>query len=141
MTYILPKATPMSDTSFALCGVCGDEHDCGLGYAPDGENKILWCCRECLDIAPHVYGVVPLKASLYGVLARDYAGVKAGSYLESLGKTDLAVLAPEEWGHFLDVIIKERSLEIRRLYAGHVPRMNEHGDTVIGSEPVNEAVP
>lgn len=110
----------MDDPSFAICGVCGDEHDCGLGYAPNGKDRILWACTECLDIAPHVYGVVGMKGSFYGREARDKAGEMGGAYLEKIGKTDLGAMTETEWREFLDVLFRARADALRRMYAGHV---------------------
>ena len=112
---------PMDDKDFILCGICGEENDTGMGYAPDGKNKILWCCRECMEIAPHVYGVIPVKASFYAKEARDRASLEGGLFLEKIGKTDLATLTEQEWNDFLDTLFRARAFEFRRLYAGHVP--------------------
>ena len=111
----------MDDTSFAICGVCGEEHDCGLGFAPDGASTILWSCTECLDIAPHVYGVVGMKMSRYAAEAREKAGAAGGEYLEKIGQTDLGKLTPDQWSAFLDTLFRARSSALRILYAGHVP--------------------
>lgn len=35
------------------------------------------------------------------------AGDIAGAYLQSLSKTDLAALTPDEWGTFLCIIVNE----------------------------------
>lgn len=37
--------------------------------------------------------------------AIEAAGPVAGEYLESIGKTDLAVLTPDEWLTFLEVVV------------------------------------
>lgn len=39
----------------------------------------------------------------YEQAAMEHAGGMAGEYLESLGKTDLAKLTPEEWATFINV--------------------------------------
>jgi hypothetical protein len=111
---------PMDDTSFAICGVCGDEHDCGFGYAPDNSNTILWACTECLPIAPHVYGVVSVKMSRYAADARDAAGRAGGAYLEKVGTTDLGSLTREQWDTFLETLFRARASALRILFAGHV---------------------
>lgn len=116
----MKRSGPMDDASFAICGVCGGEHDCGLGYAPNGKDQILWACTECLDIAPHVYGVVGMKSSFYSQQARDKAGEAGGAYLERIGKFSLAELTQDEWREFLDVLFKTRAEHLRFLYAGHV---------------------
>lgn len=112
---------PTDDLSFPICGVCGDHQETGLGYCPNGKDRILWCCRDCLEIAPHVYGVVKVKQSFYAAEARDKAGEAGGAYLEKIGKFSLAELTLDEWREFLDILFRERADRLRSLYAGHVP--------------------
>jgi hypothetical protein len=48
-----------------------------------------------------------------------HGGAQAGEYLETLGKTDLAVMTPQEWDAFIEVVVTgyvERLGEI----AGHL---------------------
>lgn len=115
------KRERMRDLSFALCGVCGDENDSGLGYAPDDQSRIMWLCKECVPIASGVYGAPAKMKSKYSNDARDYAGQKAGAYLEKIGKFDLRELTEDEWKEFLDTFWKERTTELRRLLAEFAP--------------------
>ncbi len=40
----------------------------------------------------------------YEETALDYASEQGGEYLESIGKTDLAALEPEEWQQFIKIV-------------------------------------
>ena len=111
---------PTADLSFATCGICGDEHDCGLGYSPWGKDHILWACTDCLPIARDVYGVVLVKSKVYARAARDHAGQIGGAYLEKIGKFSLAELSEEEWTRFLDLLFVARADKLRELYVKHV---------------------
>lgn len=107
----------LRDLSFALCGVCGDEHDCGFGYAPDDKSKIMWTCTECIPIAQHVYGAPPMEISRYKTLAIKKGGEKAGEYLEQIGKFSLAELTEDEWFEFLRTFDRARAQALRDLMA------------------------
>ena len=41
----------------------------------------------------------------YEELALQAGGQEAGAYLEQIGKTDLALLTPEEWESFLRLVL------------------------------------
>jgi len=56
------------------------------------------------------------------IAAIEAASPMAGEYLESIGKTDLAVLSQAEWLTLLEVIITAYQDELaRRLDAGRYP--------------------
>jgi hypothetical protein len=109
------------DTSFAICGVCGDEHDCGFGYAPTPNDKIMWTCTQCIPLGKGVYAMKQAERSAVDQQARDHAGAKGGEYLESIGRMDLGSLAPDEWTTFLDILFREKAAEMRRLYKNICP--------------------
>lgn len=51
------------------------------------------------------------------------AGNAAGAYLDTLGRTDLATLAPEEWRGFLETFLNAYGDAVRAgLNAGRVKR-------------------
>ena len=47
--------------------------------------------------------------------AMQAASEPAGAYLESLGKTDLATLSPDEWMTFVETVCLSYHNELRRL--------------------------
>ncbi len=109
------------DTSFALCGVCGGEHDCGLGYAPTPFSRIMWICRECIPLGKKVYAMKSTERSATDLQARDHAGRKGGEFLEQLGRFSLTDLTVTEWEDFLDILFREKAAEMRRLYKDICP--------------------
>ncbi|MBX9757231.1 MAG: hypothetical protein K2Y29_00530 [Beijerinckiaceae bacterium] len=109
------------DASFALCGVCGDEHDCGFGYAPDDKSRVMWTCRACIEVAPDCYGAPPMEISAHKTEAIKTGGEKAGEYLQSIGKFDLSQLTPDEWFLFLQTFDRARAQALRDLMAAYAP--------------------
>lgn len=71
------------------------------------------CSMECMDLLKDV-SIMPHLTDIEK-LARRAAGIDGGKYLESLGKYDLAVLTPEEYGHFVEHIFNGYQFEMRRL--------------------------
>ncbi len=54
--------------------------------------------------------------------AIDEAGALAGAYLDSINKSDLATLTPDEWREFLERVVDGFGSHLRhRLVAPHVP--------------------
>jgi|GEM_PF-2818745 len=112
------------NTSFAICGVCGGEHDNGFGYAPNDKSRILWACNECLAEAPHVYGVAMKDVSTrrrYELQARTDALAALGEYLLALGKTDFMDLEEKEAGEAFDVSLKAYRDSLRKALVEHAP--------------------
>lgn len=111
----------MIDTSFAQCGVCGEENDNGFGYSPGGFAKIMWVCSECMPIAKDVYGAPQMQKKMFTEDAIKYGATKAGEYLEKIGKTDCSTITAEEWFEMFRIAERERALELRRLMASLCP--------------------
>ena len=57
----------------------------------------------------------------YEVLAIDAAGVQAGAYLDTIGKTDLAAFSPEEWRQLIALIFLTATAELRTLVEKDAP--------------------
>jgi hypothetical protein len=54
--------------------------------------------------------------------ALGHAGAAGGQYLDSIGKSDLEKLTPNEWTHFLELVVDGFGCRMReRLCAPHVP--------------------
>ena len=78
------------------------------------------CSMRCMSALCRRWGVVdPDEHEIAAIAA---ASPMAGEYLESIGKTDLAVLTEAEWLTLLEVIITAYQDELaRRLDAGRHP--------------------
>ncbi len=103
------------------CFVCRRRAD-GLGVG--GDNAIGWLCQICADQG---HGAKALdmptpEFDRYEIAALAAAGDRAGAYLDSLTRTDLATLHPEEWTHVCRLIVTGFGDAIRREVAGAVVR-------------------
>ncbi|WP_370677079.1 DUF6511 domain-containing protein [Pleomorphomonas sp. PLEO] len=101
---------------FATCGICQRRAD-GIGFAPDGRMPAVWVCNDCgLGRARQAarmrdFDVVERRAF-------TWASRRAGAFLDTIGKTDLAVLTREEYEGFLTAFQTHFVEEIRRLVEG-----------------------
>ncbi|SFM89416.1 hypothetical protein SAMN05192571_108114 [Pleomorphomonas diazotrophica] len=101
---------------YSTCGICGRRAD-GIGHAPDGRMPAVWVCNDCgLDRARRVarmrdFDVVERKAFAL-------AAQRAGQFLDTIGKTDLACLSTEEYEAFLTTFQTHFVEEIRRMVEG-----------------------
>lgn len=82
------------------CGICGRQHD-NVGFAPNPRAPILWNCEDCTPYVRKVYSMPDALFTTYEERALGLAGERAGGYLDSIDKTDLAELSAEEWQAFL----------------------------------------
>lgn len=85
----------------STCAVCV-RSAVGYGYAPNQKSSVLWVCDdpECLAIAKDSYAMKQDQFTRIESLAAGKGGEKAGEFLESIGKTDLATMTPDEWYEF-----------------------------------------
>jgi len=91
--------TKTASTHYATCGVCRRRAD-GVGYASGGRFPPTWVCDACgpeLGRAAHH----AREFDVYEQRAIEAAGGEAGSYLDAIGKSDLATLSADEWTTFL----------------------------------------
>jgi Family of unknown function (DUF6511) len=98
------------------CYIC-HRHGRGHGFAqkefagkgkPQKVTMVWFCGKLCADIFYHKYKKgIPMKLDLLTTEqnALQYAGNEGGQYLESIGKTDLATLTPDEWNMFLYAVV------------------------------------
>lgn len=78
------------------------------------------CSMRCMNALCRRWGV--LDPDEHETAAIEAASPMAGEYLESIGKTDLAVLTESEWLTLLEVVITAYQDELaRRLDAGRHP--------------------
>jgi len=98
---------------YSTCGICGRRAD-GIGSSPTGRPPIVWVCAACgpgrARTAARMgdYDIIERRA--FAVAAR-----RAGQFLDTIGKTDLAVLSTEEYEAFLRAFQTHFVEEIRRL--------------------------
>jgi hypothetical protein len=104
-----------------VCAVCLRQ---GRGFIFIDPTKANWvvrtpihaCSISHLDLVVHHKGTGEmLDPTAYETQALAIAGEKAGEYLESIGKTDLATLTGEEWTLFLTTIFDVSTSEIGRM--------------------------
>ena len=107
----------------AVCAVCR-RHAEGLAYAPRADQPMIWLCDhpDCHSLARKVYRMPEAKLDLYEHAAAQKAGEQVGAYLDSLNKTDLAVLTEAEWQEMLRLFYTGFEQELRRkLLANEAP--------------------
>jgi hypothetical protein len=74
-----------------------------IGYSPTPKHAIGWACLDCLNLAPKiavvkkVYHMARKQLDVYEERALEAGSDKAGEYLDSIGKSDLADLEKYEW--------------------------------------------
>ena len=110
-----PTATSKGVPTTCYC--CGRR----AGAAGFGTFKSdpLFLCELCMPLIENLRAVVRFDG--YELEAVEKAGERAGSYLDGLGKTDLALLSPEEWNYFLREIIEGFGAAMRVSVAKGVP--------------------
>jgi hypothetical protein len=98
-----------------VCAVCR-RHALWIGYAPKQRREIIWLCddNECHAAAKGVYRMPSDWLDEFEIGAVLEAGGAAGTYLEKIGKTDLATLSPDEWRTFLQCIVVGYERALRR---------------------------
>lgn len=90
----------------AVCSCCGRSAT-GFGYAPKTGQAILWVCDDpqCLEIAKDSYSMKQDQFSRLESLAAGKGGDEGGAFLDSIGKTNLESLTPDEWFEFCRRIV------------------------------------
>jgi hypothetical protein len=105
------------------CAACRLRTTCGFGWFDPRSltsQPLAACSVRCMNALCRRWGVVdPDEHEIAAIAA---ASPMAGEYLESIGKTDLAVLTEPEWLTLLEVIITAYQDELaRRLDQGRHP--------------------
>lgn len=101
---------------FSTCGICGRRAD-GIGCSPYGHMPAVWVCNDCgperarATARMRDFDLVERKA--FGIAAR-----KAGQFLDTIGKTDFALLSLDEYEGFLKAFQTHFVEEIRRMVEG-----------------------
>lgn len=95
----------MDEVRGGACFICQREALSGLHF------KFKPVCLTC---APHsLAGEVMLEFTDTEEAAIEAGGAQAGAYLDSIGKSDLATLAPEQWHRFLGAFLAGYSAHMR----------------------------
>ena len=87
------------DTS--KCYICRRAHDA----IAVGKEPPKWICNTCLKATKGKLLMAKIQWDKYEARALETAGYKAGEYLDSIGKTNLATLSIDEWLAFLRCVI------------------------------------
>lgn len=98
---------------YSTCGLCGRRAD-GIGFSPSGRPPAIWVCEGCGPGRARAAARLPD----YDIVERKAftrAAKRAGAFLDTLGKTDLARLTVEEYEGFLRAFQTHFVEEIRRL--------------------------
>ena len=90
-----------------ICAVCRREAR-GFGFDPllarrlRGKRAVA-CSMQCLHIVAEANGMI--DATPNERAAMQAGGELGGEYLDSIGKTDLSALTPEEWHAFIEAVV------------------------------------
>lgn len=101
------------------CFICKRRHS-NLGVAPYERAPIKWFCDAHLGNTnlPKVYH---MRLDKYEEQALEDGGNAGGEYLDSINKTDLASLEPEEWSRFLGLVLQGYADSMREIVSREVP--------------------
>ena len=104
------------------CAVCRRRAS-WIGYAPQQNGKIIWCCGEtkCTRHLKDVYRMSAADFDRFEGIAVNKAGDIAGEYLDSIGKTDLATLDPVQWHVFLTKVVFGFGEAMRQVLDEEIP--------------------
>ena len=92
---------------------------CGVARLRAAETErppVIWLCDhgDCHAAAQKVYAMPIAVLDAYEIGAALEAGAEAASYLEGIGKTDLARLSRDEWREFLRLFLVGYERAMRR---------------------------
>ena len=100
-----------------ICAICRREAR-GFGFAPRlirvQAPTVKLCSMRCLDLAARLKGMIDPNTHELNALAT--AGAEGGAYIESLGKTDLALFTAQEWATLVEVIVTAFQDHLREVY-------------------------
>jgi len=106
------------------CFICKRRHD-NLGVAPHERARIKWICKDCLYDAPinlqKAYHMPKRQLDDFERRALDDGGNAGGSYLDEIGKTDLASLDEYEWATFLSRVLTGYADSMREIVSREIP--------------------
>lgn len=84
---------------FSTCCICGRRAD-GIGFSLSGRPPVVWVCADCgagrARTAARMRDFDATERRAF-----DIAAQRAGAFLDTIGKSDLALLTREEYEGFL----------------------------------------
>lgn len=100
-----------------VCDICRRETR-GFGFSPRvirRSGRDLWLCSmRCLNITTRLEGMI--DPNEHEEAALRHAGAAGGEYVESLGRTDLALWSEKEWALLVDVMVTAFQDHLRDAY-------------------------
>ena len=126
----------MRHASWSLCPICRRQSrgygwfDAHLSIGNPGRDQSYrqFCSRTCQDLYHRRRGMIDPTPNEKA--AMQHGGAMGGEYLDSLGRTDLAVLAVEEWDSFVECIVTGYCDHLRDLAAKDQGRLQALGEGV-----------
>lgn len=105
-----------------LCAVCRRPAT-GLGHMDREDDRIVWTCgnKTCLSAIRKVANMTKKQIKAFELEAGRAAMEQAGPYLDSIGKTDLALLSPNEFDEFIRTFISAYQDAMRERFKDEVP--------------------
>ncbi|RYU56296.1 hypothetical protein EWI61_14560 [Methylolobus aquaticus] len=105
-----------------ICAICRRDAR-GFGFEPRligvPAPAVKLCSRTCQNITTRLKGMI--NPNIHERSALLDASAAGGTYVESLGRTDLATWTPEEWATLIDVVITRFQDSLRTAYAEDPP--------------------
>jgi hypothetical protein len=105
-----------------MCVICRRDAR-GYGFAPRyirvAASDSKQCSRRCQNITARLKGMIDPNKHESNALAA--ASMSAGSYVEEIGKTDLANWTEQEWATLIDVAVTAFQDFLRQAYADDPP--------------------
>ena len=101
------------------CFICKRRHD-NLGVAAHQRAPVKWFCNAHLGNT-NLQKAYHMRLDRFEEQALEDGGNAGGEYLDSLGKTDLASLEPEEWATFLSRVLTGYADSMREIVSREVP--------------------
>lgn len=111
--------TSLATDLVGTCFICKRRHD-NLGVSASERHPIKWACKPCLT-SVNLKKVYHMRLDDYEERALEDGGNAGGEYLDSINKTDLAELAPEEFRHFLSLVLQGYAESMREIVSREIP--------------------
>ena len=105
-----------------MCSICRRDAR-GFGFAPCliriNRPSVKLCSRACQNTAVRLKGMI--DPNKHEAAALVTASSRAGAYIDSIAKTDLAKFSDAEWSTLIDVIVTAFQNHLSAAYADDPP--------------------